>query len=346
MGSSIWLIFVARLLCLILRCDAGARTTAPQTVVIFTKPEAVVALIAASARSAEVAPKSKAKGKGLPVESSVFSTVDPKTGKRKLTYYGLMLAGAMARTVSATAVHPLNVCKTMLQKKGGVLPAFTWNALSRGVGSQFIMSIPHGAINFAVTETTKIKLAALAANSTVLHSIVPKQFINPLLDFTSSAVSTFISSIVSTPQMVITDRIMSGQYSNFFDAVVNIARLEGSIGFFVGWLPAMMQKIPSYALTWMFIQQLKLAFLSLYARAGTGLENTLIGGLASAAACAIMIPIDTIKTRIVTQPSGRGIAPTYSGIVDCAVKVNCTQHCLLILDSRANPCPFSIPLPP
>jgi Mitochondrial carrier protein len=139
--------------------------------------------------------------------------------------------------------------------------------------------------------------------------------------------------------MVITDRIMSGQYSNFFDAVVNIARLEGWIGFFVGWLPAMMQKIPSYALTWMFIQQLKLAFLSLYARAGTGLENTLIGGLASAAACAIMIPIDTIKTRIVTQPSGRGIAPTYSGIVDCAVKVNCTQQdyrfpSALFIDSR------------
>ena len=46
---------------------------------------------------------------------SAFSTVDTATGRRQLTYYGLMLAGAVARSVSATAVHPLNVIKTVLQ---------------------------------------------------------------------------------------------------------------------------------------------------------------------------------------------------------------------------------------
>ena len=33
----------------------------------------------------------------------------------------------------------------------GTIPELTWNSLSRGAGSQFIMSIPHGALNFAVT---------------------------------------------------------------------------------------------------------------------------------------------------------------------------------------------------
>lgn len=85
------------------------------------------------------------------VSSSIFSTVNEK-GEKVLTYYGLMLAGAIARSVSATAVHPLNVIKTLLQTKDGVVPELKWSILSRGAGSQLIMSIPHGAVSFGVTE--------------------------------------------------------------------------------------------------------------------------------------------------------------------------------------------------
>ena len=85
------------------------------------------------------------------VDYGIFSKLDAKD-HRVLTYYGLMLAGAVARSAAATAVHPLNVIKTMLQTKGGKMPELSWRVLSRGAGSQFIMSVPHGAINFAVTE--------------------------------------------------------------------------------------------------------------------------------------------------------------------------------------------------
>ncbi len=53
-------------------------------------------------------------------------------------------------------------------------------------------------------------------------------------------------------------------------------------GFYKGWFPALFQKIPSYALTWMFFQQLKLNFLSIMDRTGTTLENTLMGSFAAA----------------------------------------------------------------
>lgn len=84
-------------------------------------------------------------------ESDIFCIVNKK-GEKELTYYGLMIAGAVARSVSATAVHPLNVIKTILQTKGGVMPELKWSVLSRGAGSQLIMSIPHGAVSFGVTE--------------------------------------------------------------------------------------------------------------------------------------------------------------------------------------------------
>jgi hypothetical protein len=89
-----------------------------------------------------------------------------------LTYYGLMLSGAIARSIAATCVHPFNVIKTVLQRKNGVMPDMHWRVLTRGVGSQFIMSVPHGALNFAITEVlqycfniTSILLALYTSHS-------------------------------------------------------------------------------------------------------------------------------------------------------------------------------------
>ena len=93
-------------------------------------------------------------------EDGIFSKKN-EAGDYVLTYYGLMLAGAIARSVAATAVHPLNVIKTMLQRRNGQLPPLQWRTLSRGAGSQFIMSIPHGAFNFAVTEVRHSRLLRL-----------------------------------------------------------------------------------------------------------------------------------------------------------------------------------------
>ena len=91
------------------------------------------------------------------------------------------------------------------------------------------MSIPHGAMNFAVTETTKTELAKFA-KSLKLSDIIPNHILNPIEDFLSSAISTFVCSIVSTPQMVLTDRIMTGFYPNFFQGIITLANNEGFIG--------------------------------------------------------------------------------------------------------------------
>lgn len=104
--------------------------------------------------------------------------------------------------------------------------------------------------------------------------------------------------------MVLTDRIMAGKYRNFVSAVYNIAKNEGIFGFYCGWFAAIVQKIPSYALTWMFFQQVKTAYAFFVARPGTTVENMILGSFAAAGACCVMIPVDTIKTRIVMQPQG------------------------------------------
>ncbi len=109
---------------------------------------------------------------------------------------------------------------------------------------------------------------------------------------------------------------MAGVYDELFSAMYHIATEEGIAGFYRGWLPAILQKIPSYALTWMIFQQIKQMFYSVMQRAGSGIENTLLGGFAAAGACCVMIPVDTVKTRLVMQ-HGRGGEDKYSGTVDC-----------------------------
>jgi hypothetical protein len=57
-------------------------------------------------------------------------------------------------------------------------------------------------------------------------------------------------------------------------------------------------------------------------RPAKNIENTVMGCMASAAAVCIMIPMDTIKTRLVTQMSAQAMIGTpYKGIVDCAIRV-------------------------
>ncbi len=76
------------------------------------------------------------------------------------------------------------------------------------------------------------------------------------------------------------------------------------------------------ALTWTFFQQIKRVRDKVSDRQATNIENTAMGCMASAAAVCIMIPMDTIKTRLVTQMSAKAIAGVpYKGIIDCAVRV-------------------------
>ena len=217
--------------------------------------------------------------------------------ERVLTYYGMMFAGAIARSASAAAVHPLNVVKTMLQTKNGVLPEMTMQVLTRGAGSQFLMSIPHGALNYACTETIRIELAKLAIDLE-LSRLMPRRVLESILDFLSSVVSTFTCSIVSTPQMVITDLIMVGRYKHFREAVYQIFSTQGISGFYRGWFSAILQKIPSYALTWVLFQHIKTLFLLLVCIPSSTFENIILGSLAATGACCAMIPIDTIKVII------------------------------------------------
>ena len=158
----------------------------------------------------------------------------------QLTYMQTMTAGAFSRTMAQTLMHPANTYKTLLQLKGsgsktGILTKLTPERLLRGVDAQFIMSIPHGACYFFIIDQVKTRL----------HGMLSTKY-SFLQDFAASTISTVFCSIVSTPQMVLTDRLMAGIYPSFPVALKSILSTEGIAGFYTGWWPALAQKIPSY----------------------------------------------------------------------------------------------------
>ena len=122
--------------------------------------------------------------------------------------------------------------------------------------------------------------------------------------------------------MVLTDRLMAGVYPSFPVAVKEIFKQKGVKGFYAGWRSGLAQKIPSYGLTWMFFQQLKRAHETIFDSKPSAEANFVLGALAAAGGVTVMIPMDTVKTRLVIQggqSTMEGVA--YKGLRDCFCRV-------------------------
>ena len=246
------------------------------------------------------------------------------TTGRRLQFWEAMICGAVSRSAAQTIMHPANTMKTILQssrkvpgqKPLNVLSFTQWKyarTLTRGAGAQLILSIPHGAVNFAVLELVRRQMNNVVSRSKhveTMHSL------GPVFDFLSSAMSTICCSVVSTPQMMICDNIMAGTYPNLYVATKSLMKDRGFAGFYTGWWPGIAGKIPSYGLTWTLFEQVKRVRSRLSHRPATDVENSIMGCIASATTVCIMIPMDTVKTRLVTQMRYPDLAQ-YAGINDC-----------------------------
>lgn len=146
--------------------------------------------------------------------------------------------------------------KTLLQSNRGSAETLTLKTLARpsnikmltrGAGAQFIMSIPHGAVNFAVLEYVRRQMSTLVTKSSWASDMAEKTpAFGPAMDFMSSAIATICCSVVSTPQMMVVDNIMAGTYKNFPSAIIGLSKNRGIAGFYGGWWPGLVGKIPSY----------------------------------------------------------------------------------------------------
>lgn len=173
-----------------------------------------------------------------------------------LNFYENMICGAVSRSIAQTFTHPANTMKTMLQSNRMKDSSITLRSLarpknikmlSRGAGAQVLLSIPHGAVNFAVLEFVRKEMLLLINKLDWTTEKKRKSpAFGPIMDFSSSAVATICCSVISTPQMMIVDNIMAGTYPNLPKAVIGLSKDKGIRGFYGGWWPGLAGKIPSY----------------------------------------------------------------------------------------------------
>ena len=214
-----------------------------------------------------------------------------------LAFWESMVCGAISRSVAQTTMHPANTMKTILQngRSSGVQSSLEllrpdqWHRLWIGAGANFLLSVPHGAVNFAVLELVRKQLGVWIQRTPYLAE--REQSWGAGLDFLSSSISTIACSVVSTPQMMITDNIMVGNYPNLPAAIRGLASTKGVAGFYAGWWPGLVGKIPSYALTWTMYQEIKKMRDRVSDHAATDFENSAMGCIASATTVCLMIPL-------------------------------------------------------
>ena len=213
--------------------------------ILKDKPDLAVV---ASVSSTAVKPKSRA---------DLVAEAQARGGSTmRLSFWENMVCGAISRSIAQVATHPANTMKTLLQSNrnsgapmtiGQLAQPKNFKLLTRGAGAQFVLSVPHGAVNFAVLEFVRKQIFTAAMKSPwFAKKQESNKAVGPLMDFASSAVSTVCCSVISTPQMMVVDNIMAGTYSNLGTAFSGLGREKGILGFYAGWWPGLAGKIPSY----------------------------------------------------------------------------------------------------
>jgi solute carrier family 25 S-adenosylmethionine transporter 26 len=231
-----------------------------------------------------------------------LAAVVPSKTSNQISVSQRLLAGGASRAVAQMLLYPVDALRTLAQTRDHrTLADVGAAALFRGCTMTSSFALFMGAIQFGIFGATR-------------------QACGPVL---ASALGAAGSCVVSVPQEVIKQRLVTGVYSSFRNACVTIYRNEGVRGFYSAWRPTMARNVPfvmvcfttNDLLTRKILNKRKNMGAAESSRALSVPENALIG-IASALVGAIVThPADVIKTRMMTQ--GASAAIPYLSTMDC-----------------------------
>ena len=141
----------------------------------------------------------------------------------------------------------------------------------------------------------------------------------------ASALGAAGSCLVSVPQEVIKQRLVTKIYPSFGVAVKSIAQKEGIRGFYVAWRPTMARNVPFVMTCFTTMDMLESQLLRRRPEKkslSTG-ETVAVGVAAAFVAGVITNPMDVIKTRLMTQAASTQVP--YSSALDCLVTIVRTE---------------------
>lgn len=226
-----------------------------------------------------------------------------------LTISQRLISGGCSRGMAQMVLYPMDALRTLAQTRDGrTLADVGAKALVRGCATTSSFAVLIGSIQFAIFGATR-------------------DVCGPVV---SSALGAAGSCLVSIPQEVIKQRLVTGVYSNFRSAVVTIYKTEGVRGFYSAWRPTVARNVPFVITTFTTMDLLRRtrleskrkSFEALYGvnQDDSGLslsiaENLFIGIAGSLVGATLTHPADVIKTRMMTQAASKALP--YSSTMDC-----------------------------
>ncbi|KAL7482299.1 hypothetical protein ACHAW6_007970 [Cyclotella cf. meneghiniana] len=226
-----------------------------------------------------------------------------------------VIAGGTARALAQALLYPVDALRTLAQTRDGrTLADVGVQALLRGCAQTSSFALFTGAIQFGVFGMVNPHYGPLVA----------------------SACGAAGSCVVSVPQEVIKQRLVTGVYGSFREAASTIWKNEGLFGFYHSWKPTVSRNVPFVVATFtcrdILRSRLKIMkhqpnkksrSLSSHKVGISTLENLGIGIASALLAAFFTQPIDVIKTRMMTQAASKALP--YTSALDCARTVLTTE---------------------
>lgn len=233
------------------------------------------------------------------------------------TWSHKILAGGSSRALAQAILYPVDALRTLAQTRDGrTLADVGMKALVRGCA-----------------QTSSFALFTGAAQFGIFAAVLP--YTNPFIASTCSAAG---SCLVSVPQEVIKQRLVTGVYSSFREAVKTIWKTEGILGYYSAWRPTVSRNVP-FVITTFTCRDIFRKKLLQYKQQKqhdtmnnkkkkksivetlelTTIDNLLIGITSALIGGIVTQPIDVIKTRMMTQSAS--IAIPYTSALNCAITI-------------------------
>ena len=305
----------------------SASAASTKSILLTTNLLRSSSLSAASASS----PSAKIIQQGLPLNNptskpprsttalTAASTATTTATSTSLSIPQRLIAGGCSRGVAQFVLYPIDALRTLAQTRDSrTLADVGTKALLRGCATTSSFAVLIGSIQFAIYGATRHQCG-------------------PVL---GAALGAAGSCLVSVPQEVIKQRLVTGVYSSFRNAVGTIYRTEGVRGFYSAWRPTVMRNVPFVVATFTtmdFLKQYRLesrsnskegcAASSFNANSNdhhahsdkplslTVAENLVIGIVSSLVGATLTHPADVVKTRMMTQAASKALP--YSSTMDC-----------------------------
>ncbi|KAI8146263.1 mitochondrial carrier domain-containing protein [Fennellomyces sp. T-0311] len=194
----------------------------------------------------------------------------------------------MAGTAVDTALFPLDTIKTRLQSQAGFMASGGFRGVYSGLLSAVIGSAPSASLFFVTYEATKRLLGAGVDNTNHAHFI----------HMAAASFGEISACTVRVPTEVIKQRMQTKQFKTTSDAVGNVLRTEGILGFYRGFLSTVAREIPFTCIQFPLYEYFKRSYAEHKGRRIEPYEAALMGSVAGGIAAAVTTPLDVCKTRI------------------------------------------------